>query len=254
MTAPSNLDILEFGTADASENTSAAKSADNSTSDDNANGTDTPATPADPNKVYPNVLRTYKSTDFPKGEAPEDKAYTVKEFAGEITLRDLQTKGMGTENIHDPAKVYAALRSAKSALPVVLVFPVTVETVTAPDGSTSEVETVSVDEHDASVFIPWAEAEKAWDERPKRGEGGVSAQKRSNDELLEDAAKKLEAYESAVKRLASLTKRTETLKGQWEKYQKWTSDRNLTEDQVRETLAKLVSERETAEETTPSDA
>jgi hypothetical protein len=127
-------------------------------------------------------------------------------------------------------------------LPVVLVWP-------AP----AEGEAPDTDERNAKVLLPWDEALKTWDERPKRGEGATSTSARTDADLLRDAAKKRMEFDSANARLEKLTAKVAKLKTQDEKYGSWLKGRGITEEQLTAEIDKITAEQEAAEENGASE-
>jgi hypothetical protein len=248
MTTTNVVDPLDFATS-ADANTNPESNVANANTDANpdnstqAQGTDgadsTNQAPVDPSKVYPNVLRAYHG-ELPSSE--EGKLYTVGEFAAQVTLHQLQHKGMDPSNIVGDQKIYTAVKSRTAPLPVVLVWP-------AP----AEGEAPDTDERNAKVLLPWDEALKSWDERPKRGEGASSTSARTDADLLRDAAKKHIEFTSANARLEKLTAKVAKLKTQDEKYATWLKSRNISTEALEAEVAKITAEQEAAEENQPSE-
>jgi hypothetical protein len=243
MTTTTNVvDPLDFATS-ADANSASNANTDNSTQAQSTDGADSTdganQAPVDPSKVYPNVLRAYHG-ELPSSE--EGKLYTVGEFAAQVTLHQLQHKGMDPSNIVGDQKIYTAVKSRTAPLPVVLVWP-------AP----AEGEAPDTDERNAKVLLPWDEALKSWDERPKRGEGASSTSARTDADLLRDAAKKHIEYTSANARLEKLTAKVAKLKTQDEKYATWLKSRNISTEALEAEVAKITAEQEAAEENQPSE-
>jgi hypothetical protein len=242
MTTTNVVDPLDFATS-ADANSASNANTDNSTQAQSTDGADSTdganQAPVDPSKVYPNVLRAYHG-ELPSSE--EGKLYTVGEFAAQVTLHQLQHKGMDPSNIVGDQKIYTAVKSRTAPLPVVLVWP-------AP----AEGETPDTDERNAKVLLPWDEALKSWDERPKRGEGASSTSARTDADLLRDAAKKHIEYTSANARLEKLTAKVAKLKTQDEKYATWLKSRNISTEALEAEVAKITAEQEAAEENQPSE-
>jgi hypothetical protein len=261
MAETGTVDLMDFAT-EAAPNTSAAN-AETTNQDTNADGTgpDTSApttAPKDPKKVYPNVLRTYKATDLPEGEQPTD-AYTVRQFAARLTAQNLQNMDFSAPNAAedafvDPQNVYTWLRSVRGPAPVVLVFPVSTE----KDADGNDVEVVSDDEREATVFLPWSEASQQYATRPTRSSGGASTSggsKKSEEELMDDASKKLAELQSAQKQLLAKQNKVNRLTTQYDKYQDLVARKfGITSDEAKAKVEAKVAEMTAAAEAAEENA
>lgn len=268
------VDVLDFAT-EATANTSAAQSGPDTTQNDGTNGTDSnqdpnasnqdpnaTVTPKDPKKVYPNVFASYKASDLPEGEQPNG-ALTVKQFAARLTAENFKAIDLSDPNLSpnattdafvDPQNVYTWLRAVRGPAPVVLVFPVSTE----KDAEGNDVEVVSDDEREATVYLPWVEASESFKARPVRGSGGNSTaggSKKSQDELLEDAAKKLADLTSAQDQLAQKLKKVERLSTQYDKYKDLVARKfGITEDEAHAKTEEKVKEMTAAAEAAEENA
>lgn len=134
--------------------------------------------------LFPKVVKTYKLSEV--GEGNPDGTLTISEFANYLTVEAIKA-GAGVEGIVDKQNIYTATKAARHPLPVVLVFP--------DEADQSDLK-------QAKVYLPVAEATEAYENRPKRGEGGNSTtSKKTQDDLLTDAAKRSITLASIQKRL-----------------------------------------------------
>lgn len=181
----------------------AMTTADADPTTENTDNTDnTENTPESPD-LYPNVLRTYTASEVGEGNPPN--TLTVAEFAAELTVRNVLA-GAGATGVVKDANIYTGIKAKRHTLPVVLVFP---------DGADQK------DQKAAKVYLPVKEATDVYDERPERGSGNAAASKRSQDELLEDAAKKYLALEAIRVRLVRTQGQFDKTAKQMDKYHGW---------------------------------
>lgn len=172
-------------------------------SEDNTNSTE------ESTATYPNVLRTYTvGTDHDDINTNPEGTLTVAEFASHLTVQAILA-GAGVDGVVKDPAVYTAVKAKRHPLPVVLVYP-------------EGVEATEDNQNQAKVYLPQAEAEEAWKNRPTRGDGnGSSVSKRSFDDLLEDAAKKLLATAAIKKRLDRTQSQFDKASGTLTKYEGW---------------------------------
>lgn len=157
--------------------------------------------------LYPKVLRTYKASEV--GEGNPEGTLTVAEFAGHLTVEAIKA-GAGVEGIVKDANIYTATKAARHPLSVVLVF--------ADDDDQSDQKT-------AKVYLPIAEATEEYKARPTRGESSNAAtSKRSQEELLDDAAKKAVTLAKTQKRFDRVKAQLDTVAGQMNKYHGWLAE------------------------------
>src|SRR6185295_16776246 len=114
-----------------------------------------------------------------------DGTLTVAEFAGYLTVEAIKA-GAGVEGIVDKQNIYTATKAKRHPLPVVLVF--------ADDADQSDLS-------NAKVYLPVKEATEAWQNRLARGESSATTSKKTQDDLLTDAAKRSITLASIQKRL-----------------------------------------------------
>ena len=180
--------------------------------DDVIEGTEQPVETAEtaveePTSKYPNVVERINSdsTEAPTG------TYAAKDFAGQVTIRNMTEKGISAENIVPVQNVINRLTAKRNPLPVVLVV--------AADGT-------------ESAYIPWDAGLAVWDAAPSVARGDAAPATRSVDELLHAAAEvnkklvfRLERHDRSAELLSDAQKLVD-------KYTKWLSDRDLTWDDV----------------------
>lgn len=155
--------------------------------------------------LYPNVLRTYTvGTDHADINENPPGTMTVAEFAAHLTIENFKAGNMTAESIVKDPQIYGALKAKRYALPVVLVLPA---------GST--------DQKDAKAYLPVAEATEAYANRPTRGEANAATSKRTLDDLLTDAAKKLLYLNAATVRLTRAQEQVTKATAQMDKYYGW---------------------------------
>jgi hypothetical protein len=151
-------------------------------------GTDTTAeastaTPEDADKPrYTTIAGTFATAEDAASAGFTD-LLTVAEFANELTVRNLTTKGMGADGIVDKSTVYVAMRAVRNPLPVVLV--------------------------DDTAYLQRSSMTD-WDNRPVRGEGtsaSGSASTMTNDKLLRVSADARDKRDALQRRLESLQAR-----------------------------------------------
>lgn len=177
---------------------------DANTTEGNADGSSEAAGGA----IYPKVLRSYVAAEFANGENPPD-TYTIAEFAGHMTLENLTKKGKGLDGIVKDAAIYTGVRGSRDPLPVVLVFD-------------TEEDKAQDNQKNVKVYLPIAEATEAWEARKPRGEGGnAAASKRSQEDLLEDAAKKLNSLNAIVTRRKRAEEQEKKASDLLVKYHNW---------------------------------
>lgn len=157
--------------------------------------------------VYSNVVATYKASEV--GDANPEGTLTISEFAGHLTLENLTKHGKGLEGIVDKATIYTGVRGTRDPLPVVLVF--------ADDDDQSDQKT-------AKVYLPVDKATEVFNARKPRGEGNTSTSKRTQEELLEDAAKKAITLAKTQKRFDRVKSQLDTVTAQLNKYHGWLAD------------------------------
>lgn len=228
---PTGVNVLDFVT-----DASPTSGPDTTVTDGSENATST----EEDTRTYRNVVASLKAADVTAGENPVydgNPTMTVSEFAAYLTVANVSAKisageTPGLDEMVDRQKLYNAVKGVRSPLPVVLVFP-----------------DDSADDKDAAVYLPVALAEKAWNERPSRGETSpATSSKRSDDELIEDAAKKYQSLTSAQARLAKLTEKVATLNTQYDKYLNYLKARNLDQTSVDAKVKELNEAAEVAEE------
>lgn len=186
--------VFDLAVDSTNTDTEQNSAANGSESDAETSAADAAAAAANPALIYHKVHATFYASEVPDGENPEG-TYTVAEFAGHLTIAAIKSGGGLADLVKDQA-VYNALKGTRWQLPVVLVFP---------DGADK-----SDHRNVSKVYLPIDEAMAAYDKRPARGDSNAAASKRSQDELLTDAAKR------AIS-LANITKRYNRVKEQMEK-------------------------------------
>lgn len=232
----SDLDVLDFATP-ATANT-----------ETNANPADAPAAAtAEANKpLYPNVLKVFKASEVPDGETPVYNGaptMSITDFAGYLTVKHIQEKGAEATqaDIVDRQFFYTGVKAVRNPIPVVLVVP--------DDAAEGDYE-------NAKVYLPLAEAEQAYKDRPVRGEGSTAqpTSKLSDEDLLAQAAKKLGELNAQKDRAAKLADKIAKSQAQYDKVFARVQARNLTQEHVDNTLKAQTEAAESAEENGPSDA
>lgn len=208
-----NIDAIFDLAADSTPSAPTTTPPQDDTNSTNSTPTNTPqsnagASSADATtSLYPNVVRTLTQSEA--GEANPEGTLTVAEFAAHLTVENIKA-GAGVEGVVQIGNIYTATKAARHPLPVVLVF--------ADDDDQSEQKT-------AKVYLPVAEATAAYANRPARGEGGnAAASKRSQDELLTDAAKKAITLASIQVRLDRAKEQQNKAVSQLEKYHGWLAE------------------------------
>lgn len=188
-------------------------SSDTDTADAAPEGTQSAADTADAvgsTELYPNVLKSFKvGQDAPEDGANPEGTLTVAEFAGHLTIENFKAataaeRAITPELIVKDPNIYTAVRGKKHALPVVLVYPAD-----------------SDEMRDAKVFLPVAEATEAYQKRPERGTSAAAVSKRSQEDILTDGAKKLNALKAIEVRLQRVMDQHATASKQMAKYYGW---------------------------------
>jgi hypothetical protein len=207
MTAP-NTDVEDIF-ALAADNTSEATqdNAEASADEPGTEGTNTDENPAEGESaaLYPRVLRSYKvgDPDLTEGENPPG-TLTVNEFAGQLSIDNFQAGNTSLDAIVNAANIYTGVKAKREPLPVVLVYPAD-----------------SDDMKDAKVFLPYAEASEVYRNRPERGTGSAATTKRTYDEMVLDAAKKLNQLKAIVIRFDRVADQKLKAEGILAKYKGW---------------------------------
>lgn len=209
-----NIDaIFDLAADTASSNTEDTATTSNGADNDNATQ-DTSATApegnadnsAEPNPglIYHRVLKTLTASQV--GEGNPEGTFTIAEFANFLSVEAIKAGG-GMNDLVPAANIYTASKGSRNPLPVYLVF--------ADDADTTDHRNV------LKVYIPIAEGTEAWNARPTKGESNASTSKRTKEELLEDAAKKLETLTGIQTRRKRAEEQEKKATAQFDKYLNW---------------------------------
>jgi hypothetical protein len=189
-TEPTKVEATEPVRPDTESNT---ENAETQNAETNQNG-DTEA----PTSKYGLVV-----AQLPEGEQPAD-TMTAREFAALLTVKRVRSAPADadpTTLVVPESAIYAAMRAARHPLPVVLVAD--------------------------KAYLPVAQAIKAWEDRPVRGEGAAATSKRSDADLLKTAASARRSMQALQARLENLTERADKAVSLVDKYTAWLGDRDL---------------------------